>query len=131
MESKIADRLRSVAGRQTLRLTHYGRKSGKSYEVTIWFVASGDKVYLGTANVNRQWVRNVKKTSRVVLSIGGEKFEGDARFLEDRAERDRAMAMVRRKYWVFLPMIALGQFLAALGILKNETGAFEVTLGET
>jgi len=128
MESKIADRLKSVAGRQTLRLTHYGRKSGKAYEVTIWFVVRGDKIYLGTANVNRQWVRNVKKNPRVLLAVGAENFDGDARFLEDPTERDRAMAMVRRKYWVFLPMIAFGQFLAALGIVKNVTGAFEVTL---
>jgi deazaflavin-dependent oxidoreductase (nitroreductase family) len=128
MELSLSERLKRVAGRQTLRLTHYGRKSGQPFEVTIWFVARGDKVYLGTANVSRQWVRNVKKNPRVVLSIGAEKFEGNARFLEDAAERDRAMAMVRRKYWVFLPMIAFAQFLAALGILKNVTGAFEVTL---
>jgi hypothetical protein len=96
--------------------------------VTIWFVVSGDKVYLRTANVNRQWVRNGKNNPRVILSIGSERFEGEARFLEGHAERDRAMAMVRRKYWLFLPMIAFGEFLAALGIVKNVTGAFEVTL---
>jgi hypothetical protein len=62
------------------------------------------------------------------LSIGSEKFEGDARFLDDPAERDRAMVLVRRKYWVFLPMIAFAQPLAALGILKNVSGALEVTL---
>jgi deazaflavin-dependent oxidoreductase (nitroreductase family) len=131
MESKLTERLKGIAGRQTLRLTHYGRKSGKPYEVTIWFVVCADKVYLGTANVNRQWVRNVMKNPRVLLSIGDEKFEGDARFLADPAERDRAMAMVRRKYWVFLPMIAFAQFLAALGIVKNVSGAFEVTLIES
>jgi hypothetical protein len=64
------------------------------------------------------------------LSIGSQKFEGNARFLEGPAERDRAMSMVRRKYWVFLPIIAFGQFLAALGIIRNDTGAFEVTLTE-
>jgi hypothetical protein len=54
-------RLKRVAARQTLTLTHYGRRSGKPYEVTIWFVADRDKVYIGIANVNRQWVRNVQK----------------------------------------------------------------------
>src|SRR5271167_4426359 len=38
MEPDVLNRLRRVAGRQTLTLTHYGRKSGKPYEVTIWFV---------------------------------------------------------------------------------------------
>jgi len=33
----IADRLAQVANTTTLRLTHYGRRSGMSYGVTIWF----------------------------------------------------------------------------------------------
>jgi deazaflavin-dependent oxidoreductase (nitroreductase family) len=126
MEAKQPDRLNRVASKQTLKLTHYGRKTGKAYEVTIWFVSARDTVYLGTANVERQWVRNVKKTPRVKLSISGEVFEGEARFLEGPAERDRVMAMVRRKYWMFAPLIGLGQLLAAAGLMKNNSGAFEV-----
>jgi len=77
-ENLNMERLDSVAKRQTVRLTHYGRKSGKPYEVTIWFAVDGDHVYVGTANVNRQWVRNVQKTPQVKLTIGGEMFEGGA-----------------------------------------------------
>ena len=128
MESNVAVRLKRVAARQTVTLTHYGRKSGKPYEVTIWFVLEGDKVYLGTANVNRQWVRNVQKTPHVRLSIGGETFDGAARFLTDRAEHERAMAAIRRKYWMYRPLMGLGQILTALGVMRDNTGSFEVTL---
>jgi hypothetical protein len=62
MESTELARLRQVAGKQTTRLTHYGRKTGKPNEVTIWFVLDGDRLYTGAANVNRQWVQNVQKT---------------------------------------------------------------------
>ena len=96
MESTELARLRRVAEKQTTRLTHYGRKTGKAYEVTIWFVLDGDKLYIGTANLNPQWVRNVRKTSQVKLSIGGENFAGTARFLSDRAENERAMAAITR-----------------------------------
>jgi deazaflavin-dependent oxidoreductase (nitroreductase family) len=99
MDSNALARLKTVARRQTLILTHYGRKSGKPYDVTIWFAVEDDKVYIGTANVNRQWVRNVQKTPRIRLAVGGEKFEGEARFLAERADRERAMAAIRRKYW--------------------------------
>jgi deazaflavin-dependent oxidoreductase (nitroreductase family) len=108
-------------------LTHYGRKSGKPYDVTIWFVVDGDKVYIGTANVNRQWVRNVQKTPQVKLSIGGEAFDGTARFLTDRPEHERAMVAIRRKYWMYRPIIALGQVLTAIGAMRDRSGAFEVT----
>jgi deazaflavin-dependent oxidoreductase (nitroreductase family) len=101
MESTELARLRRVAGKQTTRLTHYGRKTGKPHEVTIWFVLDGDRLYIGTANVNRQWVRNVQKTPQVKLSIGGENFSGTARFLTDRAEHERAMAAIRRKSGCF------------------------------
>jgi deazaflavin-dependent oxidoreductase (nitroreductase family) len=128
MESNVLTRLNRVAARQTVTLTHYGRKSGKPYDVTIWFVVDGDKVYIGTANVNRQWVRNVQKTPQVKLSIGGETFNGTARFLTDRAEHERAMAAIRKKYWMYRPIIKLGQVLTAIGAMRDRTGAFEVAL---
>jgi len=128
MESNALTRLKAVASKQTLTLTHYGRKSGKPYNVTIWFVVDGDRVYLGTANVNRQWVRNVQKTPRIRLAVGGEIFDGTARFLADRAEHERAMAAIRRKYWKYRPLIALGRVLAAIGVMRDKTGAFEVAL---
>ena len=128
MESTELARLRRVAGKQTTRLTHYGRKTGKPHEVTIWFVLDGDRLYIGTANVNRQWVQNVQKTPQVKLSIADENVEGTARFLTDRAEHERAMAAIRRKYWLFRPIIELGRFLAAIGLMRDKTGSFDVTL---
>jgi deazaflavin-dependent oxidoreductase (nitroreductase family) len=128
MESTELARLRRVAAKQTTRLTHYGRKTGKPHEVTIWFVLDSDKLYIGTANMNRQWVRNVQKTPQVKMSVGGESFGGTARFLTDRAEHERAMAAIRRKYWMFRPIIELGRLLAALRVMRDNTGSFEVTL---
>src|SRR5207253_10389361 len=111
MEPSALAGLKRVAGKQTTTLTHYGRKTGRPHEVTIWFALDHDKFYIGTASVNRQWVRNVQKMPKVRLSITGEMFEGNARFLTDRAEHERAMAAIRRKYWMFRPLIALGRIL--------------------
>ena len=128
MESTELARLRRVAEKRTTRLTHYGRKTGKPHDVTIWFVLDDDRLYIGTASVNRQWVRNVQKTPQIKLSMGGETFEGNARFLTDRAEHERAMTAIRRKYWIFRPIIELGRVLSATGLMRDNTGAFEVTL---
>jgi len=128
MEPNVLTRLKRVADKQTTTLTHYGRKTGKPHEVTIWFVLGGDRLYIGTANENRQWVRNVQKTPKIKLSIGGEIFDGDARFLTDRAEHERAMAAIRRKYWIFQPLIALGRVLNVIGLMRDNTGSFEVSL---
>src|SRR5205823_105653 len=128
MQSNAITRLKRVAGKQTATLTHYGRKTGKPHEVTIWFVLDVDRLYIGTANVNRQWVQNVQKTPQVKLSIAGENVEGTARFLTDRAEHERAMAAIRRKYWIFRPIIEFGRMLAGIGLTRDNTGLFEVLL---
>ena len=73
-------------------------------------------------------MRNVQKTPKIRLSIGGETFDGNARFLTDRAEHERAMAAIRRKYWIFQPIIALGRVFTATGLMRDNTGSFEVTL---
>ncbi len=128
MESNAIARLKRLAGKSTLILTHYGRKSGKPYEVRIWFVVDGDRVFIGTANVERQWVRNVQKNLRIKLAVGGDNFEAEARFLADPAEHDRALAAIGRKYWMYSPFFILGKMLTAIGLMRDRTGAFEVTL---
>ena len=47
MTTTLADRLAQVANTSTLRLTHYGRRSGMPYAVTIWFM---EAVSLTTVN---------------------------------------------------------------------------------
>ncbi len=128
MDADALARLKRLAGKSTLILTHYGRKSGKPYEVKIWFVVDGDKVFIGTADVRHQWIKNVQKNPRIKLSVGGEKFEAEARFLAGPAERNRALAAIGRKYWLYSPVFALRKMLIAIGLMRNRTGAFEVTL---
>lgn len=128
MEATELAQLRRLARNKTTVLTHYGRKTGKPYKVRIWFVLDRDKLYIGTANVNHQWVRNVQKTPQVKLSIGGHHLNGTARFLKDGSENEHAMAAMRRKYWMFRPILDLGRLLAAIGLVRDRTGWFEVSL---
>lgn len=97
------------------------------HEVTIWFVLAGDRLYIDTANVNRQWMRNGYKTPQIKLSIGAENVEGTARYLSNHGEHEWAMAAIRRKYWMFRPIIEFGRLLTAFGIMRDITGSFEVT----
>ena len=42
--SNVLARLKALAGRQKVRLTHYDRQTGKPYNVTISFVVDGGKL---------------------------------------------------------------------------------------
>ena len=128
METTLRDRLRRIADRSTLQVTHIGRKSGKAYQVTTWFVVDRDVILLPTSTTNRNWVRNLRKSSRVELAIRSERFVGSAKFLENQEDRDRVLAMVKRKYAVATPYMLIARMLAMIGVGKIDFGAFEVSL---
>jgi len=128
MASKSFDRLKKAGDRQTLKLTHYGRKSGRPYEVTIWYLVDDDRLYLISANANRSWVRNVKVRPAVSLRVGEEIFNGDVRSITDKQERDKVNRLTERKYWYVAPMLRFGQFLMSMGIVRDNTATFEVIL---
>jgi deazaflavin-dependent oxidoreductase (nitroreductase family) len=96
MEQGLANKLERLAGKSTLRLTHRGRHSGRPYQVTIWFLVEGETIYLPTANLRRQWPRNVKANPQVSLKIGNETLSGTAEFITNGTERDHARALVKR-----------------------------------
>jgi deazaflavin-dependent oxidoreductase (nitroreductase family) len=116
IDSDLAARLARVAGKSNVTLTHYGRKSGKPYQVTIWFTVDGDHINLQTMSMQRQWPRNVLANGRVSLRIGDETFEGTATPV-DPAEMPRIVTLMKKKYPISLPY---------LWIKKRPAGAFHV-----
>jgi deazaflavin-dependent oxidoreductase (nitroreductase family) len=123
--STLAARLARIASRSTCRLTHHGRKSGKSYEVTIWFMVDGETVYLASANAGRQWVRNVERDARVALTVDGERFVGRAARLRDAAAERRVMDLVAAKYWYVHPLVTIGRLF---GFDPTADASFRVDL---
>lgn len=111
MNTTIADRLAQVANASTLRLTHYGRRSGKPYEVTIWFMVERETVYLATANRKRQWPRNVAVRPEVTLRIAGETFTGHVEVIDDRTAIEHVTDLLAAKYWYTRPYVALARLL--------------------
>jgi deazaflavin-dependent oxidoreductase (nitroreductase family) len=115
-----AARFSSVANKKTVRLTHYGRNTGKPYQVTIWFLADGDQVFLTTMNMGRQWTQNVQKRPEIELEIGSERFKARVEaVVSDDAEMKRVVELMTRKYPISRPY---------LWIKSRPDGAFRVKL---
>jgi deazaflavin-dependent oxidoreductase (nitroreductase family) len=99
-EDELRKRLAKVAHRYTVRLTHYGRKTGMPHQVTIWFLVDGTTVYLVTMDMERHWTRNVQARPEVRLEIGEEKFAGEVGLVSEAAEIARVVEMMKKKYWM-------------------------------
>jgi deazaflavin-dependent oxidoreductase (nitroreductase family) len=121
----LSERLARVAARQTCRLTHHGRKTGKPYQVTIWFMVEGERVYLATANAARQWVRNIRHDARVMLEMGGERFAGRVEPLDEPDAIRHVMGLVTGKYWYLRPFLGVAQLL---GLDPTPDASFVVHL---
>jgi deazaflavin-dependent oxidoreductase (nitroreductase family) len=126
MDAATAQRLAKIAPLHTIVLTHYGRKSGKPYEVVIWFVVEGQRMFLGTANKSRNWVRNIMVKPSVVIKAGGENFIATVTEVTDPSLRDHVLNLIQTKYWYAAPVMMFGRMLQSFGLLKANTGTFEV-----
>jgi deazaflavin-dependent oxidoreductase (nitroreductase family) len=94
----LPERLERIANRSVTQLTHFGRSSGKAYDVTTWFAVDGETVYIPTSDRGRQWARNVLATPRIALRMGEERFAGSIAPVEDDAEKHRIYELLRDKY---------------------------------
>jgi deazaflavin-dependent oxidoreductase (nitroreductase family) len=118
-QDNLAARLARLDGAKTMVLTHHGRKSGKPYQVRIWFTVDGDHVNLQTMNMKRQWTRNVLARPRVSLRIGDEVLEGEVSPVTDAGEMKRVVELMAKKYPISRPY---------LWFKKRPDGAFRVRI---
>ncbi len=91
----------------TLKLTHFGRKSGKLFDVTIWFVTIDGELWIGSLDEDRNWVRNLRANSRARVNFGGGVTEMHAEARRGVADLDRFRAAVQKKYPLLSRIIGL------------------------
>jgi deazaflavin-dependent oxidoreductase (nitroreductase family) len=120
----LPQRLARLDRTKTVVITHYGRKSGKAYQVRIWFLVDGDDVFLCTMNMERQWTQNVRANPKVTLRFDGagdDVLEGEVSVVSDPAEMKRVVGLMKKKYLVARPY---------LWIKGQPDGAFRVHIKE-
>jgi deazaflavin-dependent oxidoreductase (nitroreductase family) len=81
-------------------LTTTGRRTGKEHTIEIWFGLQDRRIYLLSGGGDRaDWVRNLKKTSRVRLRIGTQSTTAKARILRAGTKEDElARQLLDGKY---------------------------------
>jgi deazaflavin-dependent oxidoreductase (nitroreductase family) len=96
------DELAALAREQFCYLTTTGRKSGKRHTIEIWFAMEpgGRTLYMLSGGRDRSdWVRNIRQDPEVTVRIGGRRFEGRGRIVQEPDEDRTARRLVVRKYY--------------------------------
>ncbi len=76
-----------VAPTRLIHLTTEGRRTGRLHTVELWFAVRDGKVFLSHEGEETDWMKNIRKNRRVSFEIGGKRFNGEARHLEDGTDR--------------------------------------------
>ena len=83
---------------ETVRLTHYGRNSGRPFDATIWFATIDGTTWIGSMNGDRNWVRNVRANGRATLDFGTGPRAMRAKWITDEKDVARYDAAIAAKY---------------------------------
>jgi len=95
------------AGKATLKLTHFGRRSGKEFKVTIWFAQIDGELWIGSLDGARNWVKNLRASGRCRVDFGRGPVDVSAEFLDDEVLKGRYRDAVAAKYPILSRVIAL------------------------
>lgn len=78
---------KALEGKNEVKISVTGRRSGRTITNPVWFVQDGDELYLlpGRGS-DSDWYRNVLKTPTVRLSVAGSEDGATAKPITDPAE---------------------------------------------
>lgn len=93
--------------RSTVRVTHFGRKTGKPFTVTLWFAVIDGRVWIGSLTKDRSWVKNVRARGSADVDFGHGPRSARFKWVESPSERERYAAAVRAKYPIQSRVIGL------------------------
>ena len=87
---------------QFIYVTTTGRVTGEPRRIEIWFVESGNKLYiLAERFFKTQWVQNIDRNPRIRVRVGERECDATARVLDretDSAAWEVAQQLAREKY---------------------------------
>jgi deazaflavin-dependent oxidoreductase (nitroreductase family) len=112
-----------AAGREReVKLTTFGRKTGKPSDVTIWIATDGDHLYIRSGQgMRRQWPQNLEARGEGVLHVGDIDVKVKPRRVTDPAEARASSALYARKYGEFVKASKLDEPLT-----PGEVASFEL-----
>ena len=112
----------------SVKLAHFGRKSGKRFVARVWFVETDGIVWVGSLDVERNWVRNLEANGRAELDFGRGPSAYIATRCHDLVEMQRFRSAIEAKHSILSRVIALltrGKTAGCFRLKPSETARGE------
>ena len=98
-----AEALEAAKREREVKLTTFGRKSGKPYQVTVWITTDGKLLYIRSGQgLRRNWPQNLVARGEGLLQLGKTEVEVAPRQVTDPVEARAVSELYRRKYGPFV-----------------------------
>jgi deazaflavin-dependent oxidoreductase (nitroreductase family) len=103
LESSVStfnqDVIDSAAHEREVKLTTFGRKTGKPTDVTIWIVTDGGRLFIRSGQgLVRQWPQNLLARGQGVLHLGNKEVNVKPQRVTDPAKARATSALYTKKY---------------------------------
>jgi deazaflavin-dependent oxidoreductase (nitroreductase family) len=86
------------AGERTIKITTYGRRTGRPHTVTVWFGVSPEGRVFVSSLRTKDWVKNLLANPRAEVEIKSMKIRVRARPVESQEDRQLVKNLWRKKY---------------------------------
>ena len=104
--------IESVTDKYTLKLVTTGRKTSIRRVTTIWFGILDGRLYVSSGRGERSdWVKNLKKSSGVEVTIGGVTEQGIAKIVQDPHIKQRLRDLYWKKYHILMALAEFSKML--------------------
>ena len=95
--------LETATRQREVTLATVGRKSGKTYRVTIWLVTDGQRVFIRSGQgLRRHWPQNLLARGEAELQLAKLRVKVKSRLVTERDEARAVSGLYRRKYGPFV-----------------------------
>jgi hypothetical protein len=93
------DVIHAATRQREVKLTTFGRKTGKPVDVTIWIVTDGERLFVRSGQgLVRQWPQNLLARDEGLLHLGNREVKVRPRRVTDPAQARASSVLYAKKY---------------------------------
>ena len=111
-------KLTDIMHEKHLYLTTVGRVTGHRHTVELWFAVSEGNIFLSHEGSPTDWIKNLRKTDHVEITIGSKRFTGRGRIVSEMDIFNRGKHALYLKYYGLAPADVIDDWFSESSVIE-------------